>query len=457
MIEISFIDLFKRNKKIVLFSLMAIFTFTTWFLNINEFINLSIYIVLLIVLLIFKAKTKTLVMFALFTVMSQNDPAILEYFDNLYFKKYNTNIEALKEYYVILYIVIIFLVGVVALIRTIKAKKVLKGRLLIPMALLTTYGLITLLWAPSFVPGISELSFFIQGYLVYLFVRNEEDEKTNFYNFSWFLSLILLVLSFQYLTVYLKYPGDNKSPLYHLWANPNIVAAVFGITYIPSLYKYFANERTKWTLLYLPIEIFIIWAIVKSQSTGLHYGFIAGALFIPVMFVKNRKVLYGIIGSAILLFIAFLVIVVRLEDQFPDIYNKLNEFSTSRFDIYKEALEQLKSPKDYIFGLGLGYDRSVINVNFFHSWFFQVLVNRGFIGITILAVLIYLVIEVLDESEDNFRYFLAIGIIIYLAHGITDAGFDYQYLGVFFYLMIALVEKNNAINYQTKEIVAKIQ
>lgn len=444
MIEINLVDWFKRNKKIILFTLMAILTFLTWFLNVNEFINLFIYIAILITLVIFKASTKTLVMFALFTVMGQNQPSVLEYFDNLYFDKHNTNIDALKTYYVVLYIVIVFLVGLIALFRMIKNKDKPQGKLVIPMALLTLYGLVTLIWAPGFIPGISELSFFIQGYLVYLFVRNEKDSKIDFYEFAWFLSLILLVLSFQYVTVYLKYPGNNKSPLYHLWANPNIVAAVFGITFIPSLYKYFSKDRSKYTYLYLPFEILVIWAIIKSQSTGLHYGFIAGALFIPVMFVKNRKILYSIIAFSILAFVAFLVIVVRLEDQFPNIYNKLNEFSTSRFDIYKQALEQLKTPKDYIFGLGLGYDRSVINVNFFHSWFFQILVNRGFIGIGIIAVLLYYVIEILDDSEERFRYFLAIGIIIYLAHGITDSGFDYQYLGVFFYLMIALLEKNNA-------------
>lgn len=445
MIKISLVDWFKNNKKTILFSLMAVFTFLTWFLKINEFINLALYISILIILVVFKAKTKTLVMFALFSVMGQNEPAVLEYFDNLYFNKHNTNIDALDTYYVILYIVIIFLVGVIALIRAILNKEKPKGKLLIPMALLTSYGLITLIWAPAFIPGISELSFFIQGYLVYLFVRNESDEKTDFYKFSWFLSLFVLVLSFQYLTVYIKYPGANKSPLYHLWANPNIVAAVFGVTFIPSLYKYFSNQRSKYTYLYLPVELFIIWAIVKSQSMGLHYAFIAGAAFIPVMFVKNKKVLYGIISGSILAFIAFLVIVVRLEEQFPEIYNKLNEFSTSRFDIYKLALEQLKTPKDYIFGLGLGYDRSVIDVNFFHSWFFQVLVNRGLICLSIVGVMLYFVVEILDESEDKFRYFLAIGIIIYLAHGITDSGFDYQYLGVFYYLMVALLEKNNEL------------
>ena len=94
--------------------------------KINEFINLALYISILIILVVFKAKTKTLVMFALFSVIGQNEPAVLEYFDNLYFNKHNTNIDALNTYYVILYIVIIFLVGVIALIRAILNKEKLK-------------------------------------------------------------------------------------------------------------------------------------------------------------------------------------------------------------------------------------------------------------------------------------------------------------------------------------------
>src|SRR5690554_2230446 len=156
---------------------MAVFTFLTWFLKINEFINLALYISILIILVVFKAKTKTLVMFALFSVMGQNEPAVLEYFDNLYFNKHNTNIDALDTYYVILYIVIIFLVGVIALIRAILNKEKPNGKLLITIAFLTSYGLITLIWASAFIPGISELSFFIQGYLVYLFVRRSEERR----------------------------------------------------------------------------------------------------------------------------------------------------------------------------------------------------------------------------------------------------------------------------------------
>lgn len=445
MIVIKLVEIYKKDKNLILIPIIAIITFATWFFNINEVVNIGIYLTLLIGLVIIKVDGVTLLMFALFSVLAQNRAAFLEFIDNIYFKIFDSKITLLNSYYIYLQLIILFSVGAILLTRFIKSKVKPSGKLLIPMVIISIYSLITLLWADSLTDGLSEFSFFIQGYLAYFLIKNENDDPVDFYKFAWFLTLLLLVLSMQYLVVYIKFPGPNKAPLSNLWANPNIVAATFGITFIPSLYKYFAKNKSNKRFLYLPIEIFIIYTIVKTQSTGLHYAFLIGLLFIPVMFIKNRKVLFSIIIMVILAFVAFLFIIVKLEEAFPEIYSWLNVFTTNRIDIYKEAFSEISNPIILIFGNGLGYDRTALaesNVHFFHSWVLQILVNRGLIGIILISIMLYYILTILYESDNNFRYFLAVGFIIYLAHGITDSGFEYQHIGIHAYFMLALLERD---------------
>lgn len=431
---------------------LALLSFITWFTNLNELITMGIFITILITLLIIKADLSYFIMLACFSLLAQREPYFLKVFDNLYFKVFNTKITALSDYYIFLYLLMAFLVGVIALIRFIKNKTFENTEIIKLMTIITIYSLITLIWAPNLVDGLSEFSFFIQGYLVYLFIKNS-DSKITFKQISWLLSLFLLVLSLEYLVVYIKYPGLNKSPLYHLWANPNIVASIFGVTFIASLYKYINFKKNKLILLYLIVDAFIIWAIVKSQSAGLHYAFLAAFLFIPFLLIKSPNKQYILIVSGILAYIIFLALVVLLEQKYPNIYNMFNEFSTNRFDIYKTALNEVRKLKWLIFGHGLGYDRVVLSVDFFHSWFFQILVNRGFIGLILMFMLLRRVVDVIHSTDDPFKYFLILTTITYLAHGITDSGYEYQFMGVIFYFMIAHVEKINGASKKIEELI----
>lgn len=455
MVEIYIINNYKQNKILYLLPLFGLLSFTTWYLNIDELHNIILYSSILIIMAFFKAKDTTLIMFTLFTVAANRTPSFLEGVDKLYLKLFETNISALRRYYTFLYTFVFVVLIIILLIRLIKRRKYSKGKLLIPMVLLIAYSLITLLWAPNLSTGLSEFWFIIQGYFIYYVLRNKDSKENIFYELSWFLTILLLVISAQYFVSYKEYiiskdldinffnfyKIEGKRAI-KLWANPNIVGGVFSIAYIPSLYKYFDTKRTNKRFLFIPFELLIIYAIVLTKSKGLHYAFLVGLLFLPFLFIKNKKLLYTFIISAILMFIVFLVTIIHLEDAFPDIYNKLNEYTTSRIDIYKDAIELLRSPKTFIFGKGLGADRLILNVSFFHSWVFQVLVNRGIIGLSLIFIMLYYIVETLFQSKNNFRYLLAIGIIIYLAHGITDSGFEYQYIGVIFFLLVALLENS---------------
>ena len=60
--------------------------------------------------------------------------------------------------------------------------------------------------------------------------------------------------------------------------------------------------------------------------------------------------------------------------------------------------------------------------------------------------MLYLATKTLSKSRSNFKYFVAIGIVIYLSHSIIDLGFEYQFIGVIVYMMFAIVENKTFEN-----------
>ena len=54
----------------------------------------------------------------------------------------------------------------------------------------------------------------------------------------------------------------------------------------------------------------------------------------------------------------------------------------------------------------------------------------------------YQILVILKTEQSLFKYFASIGVITYLAHGTIDIGFEYQFIGVLFYLIVASVEKH---------------
>lgn len=440
-------------KKIYL-PAMALLAFTTWYFDVLETYNILIYSTILIVAALLKVSNTRLLIITLFTVTANKTPYFLEFLDNKYFDIFGKNITALNSYHNFLYVFIFVVLIFIMIIRAIKNKSKIRGKLA-PIVLMTAlYSFITLIWAPSLPAGLSEIWFMAQGYLTYLLIKNDGDKNNYSYEFSWFLSMLLLVISLQYFKSYHDYylaidtptsffnywKSDSKAPI-NLWANPNIVAAVFGIALIPSFYKYFSKKKSIYTYLFIPFELLIIYAVILSKSQGMYYSLLIGLLFIPLLFIRNKKTLYLLIASAVLVFAFGMAFIVYIEDIFPNLYNMLNDFTTHRIDIYKEAVILLRDPNTLIFGMGVGADRIVLSAHFFHSWVYQILVTRGLIGISLVGIMIYFVVEILFENKDKIRYFLAIAIIIYLAHGITDSGFDYQHIGVIFYFMVALLEK----------------
>ena len=443
--EVNFISL-------ILFALLAFFT---WYFEVKEVYNVILYSVILILLAIFRFSNSTLVIFTIFTIAANRNPNFLETLNGIYNNIFGKNIIALSKYYTFLYSAVFIVLMFILVIRAIINKYKYNSKLLIPLLAILIYACITLFWAKSKVSGLSEIWFILQGYFVYVLTSNDNNKKVDFNKVAWSLALLLVVITLEYFVSYYIFFKDlnidltflnfwqykNKGPI-NLWANPNIVAAVFGISFIPSLYKYFST-KSKLKYLFIPFDLLIIYAIILTKTTGLHYAFAIGYIFIPFLLIKDKKYLFITIVAGVLAFIIAITLIIMFQDQVPNIYTFLNEKSTLRLDIYAEAIDSVTNIWCFIFGRGVGYDRVVLNASFFHSWFYQILVTRGIIGIMLTFYVIYLIIEIMYNSKNIFRYFLLLGIIIYQAHALTDSGFDYQFIGVIHFFLIASLEKAN--------------
>lgn len=362
---------------------------------------------------------------------------------------YKPSIMANVSGFIFLYQAIFIAAAVYMLIKLILKKEVPVGKILVPLALILGYLIISLLWTPDLYYGANELGIVIQGYVIYLFIRNDEKSDVDFYKLSWFLTLLLLVISVQYFVITIKHiPFEGKGPLYVLWANPNIVAAFFGISFVPSLYKYFVKGKTKLRFLYLPLELLVLYGIYFTLSEGLYVALIVGLIFIPIqLLIKNKKMLYFVTLTAIMLFATFIIVVIANETRWSEFYNDLDIFSTGRLSLYNIGLQQLKNPLVLIFGRGSGSAKPILVSHgygsyYFHSFVLNIVVQRGLVSLVVTFFMFYQILVILKTEQSLFKYFASIGVITYLAHGVIDIGFEYQFIGVLFYLIVASVEKH---------------
>lgn len=422
------IEKIKSNKVKYLYPLMALLAFTTWILQIPQAINLSIYAIIVVVLIILKFDNQTLIFYSLFALMGNRSNDWLSF----------------EFQYQLIFIII----GLKFIIESIVNKAKPDGKLFIFLALTIIYAFISLIWTVELIAGLSEIIIIVQGYIAYLIFKNDQVDIT-YQDLSWIFSLILLVLSLEYFVLTINHiPLVDKWPLRALWSNANLVAAIFGIIWVPSLYKYFLKDKSKYTYLYLPVELLVIYAIIVSSSFGLHLAFLIGLITIPTfLIIKKRKIFFSLIFIAIAVFIIGVFAVVLLKDSYLEMFDTIDDWSTGRFAIYATGIEQLKNPWILIFGRGIGSGKPVLKEFFYyHSWFFHILVNRGIAGMTLTVLMLFNMFKILEACKSKFKFFAGLGILIYLAHSLVDIGFEYQYLGVYLFLMVGLIEKKNGIN-----------
>lgn len=466
--------------------LMAIFVIFSWFFtrwltvdkgivssfvimgiafNKVQTITILVYSIITILLIIIKVSPLYILLFSIFSIASTYPPIYLEHFN--------------RNYYLTYYFT--FGLAVINLI-VINFKKGYKFcfKLIIPIIIILVYALFSIIWSNNLIYGANFLAVMAQGYLVYYLVNNLE-EKVNYNSLAWFFSLLLVVIFLQYMTLInvriFKYQGvteyfknnslliyfktvikgfDDKSHLSPLWANPNIVAGLIGLIFLPSLYKYFHKEKSWLVYLFIPMEFLFIGLIFLTMSSGLLFGYVLGIfLILTTLFLKDHKKVFIVFISLIGMFIIFVTTIVLLKPTYPNIFDFLNEFSTGRFNIYETAIRQLKDPITLFFGSGLGASKDHMSAFYYHSWIFNTLTNLGLIGFIITLYMIFKAFEITLTSKDVFAKFFLFGILVYLSHGIFDVSFDYQFIGVVYYGFLAIIETNNRKNSNREILIIK--
>ena len=455
----NIINKIKQNELKYLIPSFAIFSLFTWLVNIPQTINIIVYLLILLTLIIFKFNNITILIFTLFSLLGNRTPYIMDReFSKVHFLY--PAIFIASSLYFIIYLIIN------------KKKNIYK--LLLPMTLFIVYSFISLIWSLDPVEGLSKITLIIQGYFIYFVITNTK-EHISFNYLSWFLSLFLFVLSVEFFTLAYQYTNStniiqnlkqminiNKNAYLTLWANPNLAAAIFGIGFVPSLYKYFNKQNSKYTYLYIILDLFVIFGMILTQSRGLYFGLLIGLIVAPIiLLIKNAGVKYTIFNGMILATLVFIIAILVLQNKYNNLYIDINKISSGRFTLYNFAYKEiLNKPILFIFGQGTGSVRGLLRPLghgefYLHSFIINLLYTTGIIGTIFIFLIHFNTYKILKINGSLFAKLTAIAIFIYVGHELIDIGYDYQFLGVLLYFIIAVIEKDNERKaYNEKNIIS---
>ncbi len=412
---------------ILLFSL----TFFMWLFYINAYTRLMVYGMIFVILIILKKPIYYYILVILFSVMADN---------------------IRKEYILVDYCLIILLFCF-TLIKAIKHKKIIWGKLLIPLIIYTLYNIISLLWTPDLMMGIEGIYAILEGYLIYFVITNNKVKFTSFLPFSKAASFLLLTITGEIITKYLNYGFyniiENKRLLHLGWANSNIMASLFPLLIPVALYKYVAHRKLD--KLYLAIDSLNFCGLLLSLSRGAYLGVFIGLILFTGKFIRKVRRYVGVIMIILIVCFLFKDGIIRFITYYLDERNLFD--SSNRKLIYRLAWDKFK--ESLLFGHGVKssayyiYHELGLRYAHYHNFALQIASTLGLVGISLLMLIVKEWYAILDELSDSFVYCVAVSIIGALTHQLFDVSFDLYFFGVYFYVLIGTIEvyrKNKVIS-----------
>lgn len=191
---------------------------------------------------------------------------------------------------VILFIYFLYLI--------IKTKKFVIGNMVVILLIYLFYNLLSLFWTPVLLTGLEGCGAPLEGYMLYYVITNSniKFKKDYLINISKVATFVMITLTFEILTVYLRVGIDNiffdKNLLVLGWGISNLVAVVYVFLIPIAVYKYTIKE--KYFLIYFIVDLINIAGLILTLSRGAYIGlFVAMVLFLIFNLSKHLIIKYG--------------------------------------------------------------------------------------------------------------------------------------------------------------------
>jgi|GEM_PF-3586611 len=416
-------------KTYLLFSVLAIVSFLNWYFRISDTRSLLVFGLIGILLIFLRADTIVFVFFIMFVRMG------------IFLSPANT-------FQIITNLITGYLFIKIIIVNLLRKQFNLKGMLIPSLTLITIYILISILWTDNKIIAIKDSAKIFIGYLYYLLILNEK-KKINFFIVSLGLSFILIVFNLEYLVLILrsgKYlPSSNKAVVLNFWNNPNGSAVFYILVFPISLYKYFSKEKIKMKFLFIIMDLLSIYIIIYLFGRSVFLGIITAFLF-SLFLKKHRKRFFLFFSFILISLMISLLLIVLFKNSTPYLFNKINFISSGRIRIYEIVINEIDTIPAFIFGKGQNsMDEAFIRNDvtpFVHNFILKYLAYFGIIGVILLFMNIRNIFKTLNNADTIFSKILLLSVIAYFMASLIDEVYEINFIGIYFYFLIAISEKN---------------
>ncbi len=393
---------------------ISILTFVLFVFKPYVLMLLSIYLLIFCGLYYLKKPIQYYVVVILFSVMCNR----------------TLNSQVLVDY------VLILILFIYTLYFVVKEKKCIVGHLLLPLIIFSIYSTLSLIWTPVLTYGIDGLFAVLEGYLVYFIITNRLKTNVSFQTVSKIASYILLTLTLEIIYFYIRVGPinmiENKNLLHLGWGMSNIIATIYVFLIPLAMYKY-TKYKSAW---YSFLDFFNFIGLLLTLSRGAYLGvFISINLFI-FYFVRKKWVW----RYCVLLLLSSSVLLVKYK--LNTIFNLFIN-SRNRDKLYLIGWNSFKS--HLLFGQGIKSSEYVIfeqigkQYMHYHHFVLQIAATLGILGLVILFWMMIQWFVILDKNTPFIRC-VSFSIIGSILHQSVDVSFDLYFFGVYFYLLMGVVE-----------------
>ncbi len=255
--------------------------------------------------------------------------------------------------------------------------------------------------------------------------------------------------------------------------HPNGIGMLLLLSSPFAFYQALRYKKHDW--LYVTLGVLQFFAIFLTSSRG---SLLAGMIIYPIMLIytavkieDKRKFLLTLLGCLFVLLCVYACNIeefnlyfkseILREDIAPNAVivvgdKDLNDFSSNRIELYKEAWQVFKQHP--IFGTNLGYFGTVfegtkLGTYFFHSTFFQIIASLGIVGLVgylynYIYKLFFIVLK--DIKNRPFNFFIFLALLGFEGYSMIDCGvfipFPFITMEIFMFMVVERLNESKPDN-----------